>query len=153
MKIFVGADHAGFKLKEDIIKYLKKSKIEFKDFGTLNDVRVDYPDFALKVAESVAQKKNSFGVLICGTGTGMVVAANKVKGIRAALIYDDYTAKMAREHNNSNIACLRGRKFPIKKALRILKVWLKTDFSGESRHKKRLEKISKYEEQFHACLP
>ncbi|MBI4140611.1 ribose 5-phosphate isomerase B [Candidatus Woesearchaeota archaeon] len=153
MKIFIGADHAGFKLKEDIIKYLKTLKISFDDLGTSSDERVDYPDFAFKVAGAVAKNKNARGILICGTGTGMVIAANKVRGIRAALIYDDYTARMAREHNDANIACLRGRKFPVKKALKILKVWLKTSFSRELRHKQRLEKVSKYEEKFHACLP
>lgn len=154
MKIFIGADHAGFKLKDEIINYLKKSKINFKDFGTYDEERVDYPDFAVKVAEAVAKDKHARGILVCGTGTGMVISANKVTGVRAALIYDDYTAKMAREHNNTNIACLRGRKFPFKKALRILKVWLKTDFCGEERHVRRLGKISLYEHERHPpCLP
>ena len=154
MKIFIGADHAGFKLKGEILNYLKKSRISYKDFGTYDEARVDYPDFAVKVAEAVAKDTGARGILICGTGTGMVISANKVTGIRAALIYDDYTAKMAREHNNTNVACLRGRKFQFKKALRILKVWLKTDFCGEERHVRRVEKIKLYERQQHLqCLP
>ena len=143
--IFVGADHAGFKLKEEIKQYLKRAGFQFTDFGTGNETRVDYPDFAFKVAKAVAKRKNAKGILICGTGTGMVIAANKVKNIRAALIYDDYTAKMSREHNDANIACLRGRKFAKKKALRIIKIWLSAKFSDENRHKIRIEKISGYE--------
>lgn len=154
MKIFIGSDHAGFKLKGEILKYLKKSGISYKDFGTYDKARVDYPDFAVRVAEAVAKDKYARGILICGTGTGMVISANKVTGVRATLIYDDYTAKMAREHNNTNVACLRGRKFPFKKALHILKIWLKTDFCGEERHVRRIEKIKLYERQQHPpCLP
>lgn len=153
MNLIVGADHAGFKLKEEIVKYLKKTKISYEDIGTFSEDRVDYPDIAQLVVEKVIKDSNNKGILICGTGTGMVMAANKVKGIRAALIYDEYTAKMAREHNNTNIACLRGRKFSQQKALKILKIWLKTPFSNEVRHKRRLEKIAKYEEKFHVCLP
>lgn len=145
MQIFIGADHAGFKLKEELIKFLKKSKINFKDAGAFSQERVDYPDFAFSVANSVSKNKSSKGILICGTGTGMVIAANKVKGIRAAVIYDNYSAEMSRKDNNTNIACLRGRNFSAKKALRLIKIWLKTEFSKEQRHEKRIKKISNYE--------
>lgn len=145
MKIFIGSDHAGFKLKSEIIKFFKKSKIAFTDFGTDSEERADYPDFAFRVANAVSRDSSARGVLICGTGTGMVIAANKVKGVRAAMIYDDYSARMAREHNDANIACLRGRKFSSKKALEILKIWLNTEFSNEPRHKARIKKICDYE--------
>lgn len=154
MKIFIGADHAGFELKEELIKYFKKAKIYFKDFGTKSGESVDYPDFAFAVANAVSKNKNSKGILICGTGTGMVIAANKVQGVRAALIYDDYSAEMSRNDNDINIACLRGRKFSKKKALKILKLWLNTKFSYEKRHNRRIEKIRDYENKMHpVCLP
>lgn len=154
MKIFIGADHAGFGLKEEIIQYFKKTKIYFKDFGTKSDTSVDYPDFAFAVADAVSKNKNSKGILICGTGTGMVIAANKVRGIRAALIYDDYSAEMSRKDNDINIACLRGRKFNKKKTLKILKLWLNTEFSDGERHNRRIEKIREYENKMHpVCLP
>ena len=142
-----GADHAGLKLKTEIIKFLKREKIVFTDFGTFSDIKVDYPDFAFVVANNVAMNNNSLGVLICGTGTGMVIAANKVKGVRAAVIYDKFSARMAREHNNVNIACLRGRNFSVKKSLKVFKVWLNADFSGESRHTRRIKKIAYYEDK------
>ena len=141
MKIYIGADHAGFRLKEQIMDSFKKAKISCKDFGVSSKNAADYPDIAFVVAEAVAKDKNARGILICGTGTGMVIAANKVSGIRAAVVYDDYTAIMAREHNDANIACLRGRRFSAKKALRVLKIWLQTKFSKETRHELRLEKI------------
>ncbi len=145
MQIFIGADHAGFNLKEELIEFLKKTKINFKDFGAFSKERVDYPNFAFDVANAVSKNKNSKGVLICGTGTGMVIAANKVKGIRAAVIYDNYSAKMSRKDNNTNIACLRGRNFSAKKALNLIKIWLKTEFSKEPRHENRIKEISNYE--------
>lgn len=147
MKIFIGSDHAGLNLKNEVVKFLKRYCIVFTDFGTFSDASVDYPDFAFMVADSVARNKNSLGILVCGTGTGMVVAANKVKGIRAAVIYDKFSARMAREHNNANIACLRGRNSSIKTALSLLKVWLGTSFSGDARHKRRLKKIFCYEDK------
>jgi len=154
MRVFIASDHAGFKLKEKIKNQLKKERISFKDLGTDNEDRVDYPDFAFAVADAVSKDKNSKGILICGTGTGMVIASNKVKGVRAAVIYDDYSAQMARAHNNTNIACLRGRKFSTKKALKLIKIWLKTEFSKEPRHQIRIKKISDYENKINpACLP
>ena len=145
-KIILGADHGGFELKEKIKEFLKKKKIEFEDAGTLGgDNTDDYPDYAFKVAEKVRRIKNSKGILICGTGTGMVIAANKVHGIRAAMVYDNYSAEMARKDNNVNILCLRGRKFSSRKAKKVVKIWLETEFSNAERHKRRLKKIEDYE--------
>ena len=145
MKIFLGADHAGFKLKEKLKKYFKKKKIPYEDLGTSSLNPVDYPDYAFKVAEKVSQQKNTKGILICGTGTGMVIAANKIKGIRAVAAYDTYAAKMSRVDNDANILCLRGRKFPYRNIQNIVSLWLKTPFSKKSRHQKRLTKITRYE--------
>jgi len=143
--ILIGSDHAGFKLKEKIKIYLQKNKFKFVDFGTFDEKPCDYPDIAIKVAGEVSKSKNRKGILVCGTGTGMVIAANKVRGARAVMCYDIYSAKMAREHNDANILCLRGRKFSSNKAINLLKVWINTKFSGKSRHKRRINKISKFE--------
>lgn len=148
MKIYLGADHAGFDTKEKIRKFLEKKKILYEDFGSLNkNEGDDYPDYAFKVAENVIKNKDSRGILVCGTGTGMVIAANKVKGVRAACAYDIYSAKMAKRDNDVNILCLRGRKFSSSKAVRIIDLWLKEEFSGKPRHKRRIDKISKYEKK------
>lgn len=144
-QIYIGADHVGFQLKEKIKKYLDKSKINYEDLGGYGEKDDDYPDFAFKVAKSVAKNKNSRGILICGTGTGMVIAANKIKGIRAAVAYDSYSAKMAKSHNNANVLCLRGRNFPDNKNLKLVKIWLKEKFDEKARHKRRLRKISSFE--------
>ena len=145
MKVFLGADHAGFRIKEKIKKYFEKNKISYDDLGTFSTQPCDYPEYALKVAKKVAKQKQDRGILICGTGTGMVIAANKVKGIRAIAAYDAYSAKMSRFDNDANILCLRGRKFPYAKIKKIVNIWLKTPFSKEKRHKKRINKITKYE--------
>lgn len=143
--ILIGSDHAGFILKEKLKDYLQKNKFKFVDFGAFDDKPCDYPDIAIKVAKEVAKSKYRKGVLICGTGTGMVIAANKVKGVRAAMCYDLYSAKMAREHNDANVLCLRGRRFSEKKAIGIFKVWINTRFSNKQRHKRRIGKISRFE--------
>ena len=144
MKIFIGSDHGGFKLKEKIKKYLKDLNYEYEDLGTNNTQSSDYPDFAYKVAKKVSET-NSKGILICGTGIGMSISANKVKGIRAALAYDETTARMSREHNNSNILCLGERTTKEALAKKIVKVWLSTKFSKEERHHRRVSKIMKLE--------
>lgn len=146
-KLIIGADHAGFALKEKIKKHLSKKKIDFVDAGTYSEGPVDYPDIAKKVALAVRKDKNSKGILICGTGEGMAVAANKIKGILADLVYDSYVARMSREHGNANIICLRGRKFSHKKSIRLLDIWLSTKFSGAKRHARRLNKIKKLERE------
>ena len=144
-KIYIGSDHAGFKLKEKLKKYLKERKLAFEDAGTYSEERVDYPDYALKVAGRVAKEKNSRGILICGTGTGMVIAANKVKGIRAVAAYDKYSAEMSRLHNDANVLALRGRFFPYKRTKEIVSIWLETEFSSEPRHQKRIDQIKEFE--------
>ena len=146
VNIYLGADHAGFKLKEKLKEYFDKVGIDYNDLGGSGDERDDYPDYAFLVGKKVAKETNSLGILICGTGTGMVIAANKVKGVRAAVGYDNYSVIMGRKHNNINVLCLRGRKFSDKKNLKLVKLWLNSKFSGKERHKKRLEKIRRSEQ-------
>ncbi|MFQ6108274.1 MAG: ribose 5-phosphate isomerase B [Candidatus Aminicenantales bacterium] len=145
MKIILASDHAGYKLKERIKDYLKRRKIAFEDLGTDSTHPVDYPDYAIKAARKVAGNKDYRGILICGTGTGMVIVANKVRGIRAVAAYDVYSAKMSRIDNDTNILGLRGRFFPYEKVKKIVSVWLATPFSGEERHRQRIKKIAEYE--------
>lgn len=142
MKIYLGADHAGYKLKEKIKKYLEINGADYEDLGTDSEKRVDYPDYAKAVARKVVRNKGR-GILICGTGTGMAIAANRVKGARAVAAYDLYSAKMSRFDNDSNILALRGRNFLFKDIVKIMKVWFKTDFSKMARHKRRLLKLDK----------
>ncbi len=144
MKIAIGSDHAGFKLKEEIKKFLEEKGIEVKDFGTHSEERVDYPDYAIPLAESVAKGEEDFGILICGTGIGMSIAANKVKGIRASLVSDVYSAHSAREHNNANILCMGGRVLGVELAKEITNAWLNASFTG-GRHERRIKKIAEYE--------
>lgn len=141
MKIAIGSDHAGFKLKEEIKKYLENQKIEYKDYGTASEESVDYPDFAFAVARDVSAGKFDRGILICGSGVGMTIAANKVRGVRAVNAYDEYTARQSREHGDCNVLCLAGRKLKVKEALKIVEVWIKTPFSNEERHLRRIRKI------------
>lgn len=143
MKLAIGADHAGYKLKEIIKDYLTGKKIEFKDFGTNSEASVDYPDYAYPVAEAVAKGEFDRGILICGSGVGVCITANKVKGIRAVQVYNPYTAKQSREHGDANIACLAGKKLSNKEATEILDIWLTTEFSGEERHLRRIRKIER----------
>jgi ribose 5-phosphate isomerase B len=145
MRVIIASDHAGLRLKERVKRYLKRKKIEYEDLGTDSFSSVDYPDYALKVAEKVVKNKNTRGILVCGTGTGMTIAANKVKGIRAVAAYDAYSAKMSRIDNDTNVLGLRGRFFPFEKIRKILTVWLDTPFSGEKRHRRRIKKIGDYE--------
>ena len=140
MKIAIGSDHGGFKLKEEIKDHLKKRKIAFKDLGTFSEESVDYPDIGKRVARAVASKKYKFGILVCGTGLGMSMVANRVKGIRAALCHNVYTAKMSRAHNDANILCLGGRVLKKALALKIVEAFLKTPFEG-GRHLRRVRKI------------
>ncbi|MGD2294957.1 MAG: RpiB/LacA/LacB family sugar-phosphate isomerase [Candidatus Aminicenantes bacterium] len=125
--------------------YLKREKIETIDLGTDSLDSVDYPDYAIQVAEKVAEDKNLRGILVCGTGTGMTIAANKVKGVRAAAAYDAYSAKMSRIDNDTNVLGLRGRFFPFRRVKKIIHIWLETPFSGKDRHKRRIQKIADYE--------
>ncbi|MHB8231407.1 MAG: ribose 5-phosphate isomerase B [bacterium] len=144
--IFLGSDHAGFELKESIKKHLNEKGIEYLDAGTDSLKSVDYPDYALKVAEKVKinNDKNSFGILVCGTGIGMSIAANKVAGIRAALIHDEYTAELAKAHNNANIVTLGGRTTTPTEAARYIDKFMSSKYE-DGRHENRIAKINSIE--------
>ena len=139
-KIFISSDHAGFKLKEDIKIYLSMRNLEFKDLGPNNREKVDYPDYAHKVAKKVKTNKNNIGILVCGSGTGMNIAANKHKNVRAAQCFNIKSNRLSRLHNDANIITLGSRLLTKKKALNCVGVFLKTKFEG-GRHKKRVKKI------------
>ena len=139
--LYLGADHAGYRLKEFLKKHFDNKGIKYRDLGTHSEESVDYPSYAFKVGKAVASEKNAKGILICGTGTGMVMAANRIKGIRAAVAYDAYSAKMARHDNDANVLCLRGRKINMKEQARIADIWLKSKFSGIARHTRRIAKL------------
>jgi ribose 5-phosphate isomerase B len=145
VRVYLGSDHAGFNVKQKIKEYLKKRGISYEDLSSELIEGDDYPDVAFKVAEKVSKSKDSRGILVCGTGSGMCIASNKVKGIRAATIYDKYSAIMSRKDNNVNVACLRARRFFPRLDIRLIDLWLNTEFSHEERHKRRLAKIEKYE--------
>lgn len=140
MKIAIASDHAGFELKKELINYIKSLNHQILDFGTYSNESVDYPDFAFPAAESVAALVADYGILICGTGIGMSIVANKVQGIRAALCVDEDYAKLARNHNNANVLCLGARKTAPELAKKIIDVFLEEDFEGD-RHMIRVEKI------------
>ncbi|MDD4570270.1 MAG: ribose 5-phosphate isomerase B [Tepidanaerobacteraceae bacterium] len=144
MTIAIASDHGGLDLKKVIIKYLDKSDIKYKDLGTFSAASVDYPDIAIPCAEAVAQGEFEKGIIICGTGIGVSIAANKVKGIRAALCHDTFSAKMSRQHNNANILTMGGRVIGPSLATEIVGEWLNSDFEGD-RHQRRLGKIADYE--------
>lgn len=139
-KIAIGADHAGVQLKGKIIEYLKAKGYAYKDFGTFTSESCDYPVFAKEVAINVASGAFDRGILICGSGIGMSITANKVKGIRAALCWNKSTAESSRTHNDSNILCLAERQIDFNLALEMVEIWLKTEFEG-GRHKLRVDKI------------
>ena len=143
MKYFIGTDHAGFAVKPFVIEYLQKKGIEVEDLGTYSSESVDYPDFAHKVAEAVLANEGSKGILICGSGIGMSLAANKHKGIRAALCHDAYTAEMARRHNDANILCFGERVVGVGVIESILEAWLNAEFEG-GRHERRVRKIDNF---------
>ena len=144
MKIAIGCDHAGYVLKDAVIGCLKKRGIEVIDCGTNSTDSVDYPVFGEKVARLVAKGECEKGVVMCGTGIGISIAANKVKGIRCALCHDEYTAKMTAMHNNSNVLAMGGRVVTPEKAVQILENWLDTQFEG-GRHIKRVDMLTEIE--------
>ena len=146
MTLAIGCDHGGFELKEEILSVLQELNIEFIDYGTDSLKSVDFPDFGEKVSQAVSTGKNERGILICGTGIGMSIVANKFPKIRASLCNDLYTAKMSRFHNDANILVLGGRVVGKGLAKEIVKVWLSTPFEGE-RHCVRLDKITRIEER------
>jgi ribose 5-phosphate isomerase B len=145
-RIALGADHAGFALKEALKAWLIDHGYQVLDYGTHSPEPVDYPDYASPVAEAVADQKVERGVLVCGTGIGMEITANKVPGVRAAVCSDLYTARMSREHNDVNVLTLGGRLMGQEMAVDMLKMWLETDFAG-GRHQRRLDKISEVEQR------
>lgn len=140
MKIAIGADHAGFAAKEEIRKVIQALGHAGIDFGTSSEASTDYPDYASKVGKAVVSGEADLGVLICGTGIGMSIAANKIPGIRAALVFDEKTAELSRRHNNANVFCAGARTTPVVKIAEALRIWLQTPFEG-GRHEGRVGKI------------
>jgi ribose 5-phosphate isomerase B len=147
MKIALGSDHGGLSLKEEIIKHLESQNIEVKDFGTHTEDSCDYPDYALKVAEEVVAQNFELGILICGTGIGISIAANKVPGIRAALCSDTFSAHATREHNNANILALGARVVGKGLVLDIVDAFINAKFEGD-RHQIRIDKITEIENKY-----
>lgn len=142
MIVYLGSDHAGFRLKKEIIKFLQKEDFEYKDLGALSyNRRDDYPDFAKKVARKVAKDKETRGILSCGTGIGMVIAANKVKGARAAFGFSNYSVKKAREDNDANIITFSGEEQSPGEVLKMVKIFLETPFSEKEKHRRRIRKL------------
>jgi ribose 5-phosphate isomerase B len=145
MKVALGADHGGFELKEKIRQHLVDHGISVEDLGTNSSAAVDYPDYARAVGEKVVARRADRGILVCGAGIGMSIAANKIPGIRAANVHSEVEAQLSREHNNANVLTLGGRLLDEASALKIVDRWLNTEFSGDSRHVRRIEKISEIE--------
>lgn len=145
LKIAIGSDHGGFDLKTRIKGFLEEQGIEYIDYGTYTKESVDYPEFGRKVSEAVVSKEVDRGIVICGTGIGISIAANKVKGIRCALCNDSFSARMSMEHNNANVLALGGRVLGEDLAIEIVSVWLKSEFQG-GRHERRINLISEIEE-------
>lgn len=146
MKIAIGSDHAGYLVKEELIKIIKEKNLEYIDCGTHTQASCDYPDYAYEVGKKVVEKQADFGVVICGTGIGISIAANKIKGIRCALVYNKDTAILAKMHNNANVIAFGARMFELEQIKEFFLAYLETDF--EQRHQKRLDKICQLEEIF-----
>lgn len=146
MKIAIGSDHAGFLVKDELIKLIKEKQHEVIDCGTYTQASCDYPDYALEVGKKVVEKQAEFGVVICGTGIGISIAANKIKGIRCALVYNKDTAILAKLHNNANVIAFGARMFELSEIKDFFFAYLETEF--EDRHQKRLDKICQLEDNF-----
>ncbi len=146
MKIAIGCDHGGLEHKNAIKEHLTERGFEVKDFGIYEQVSVDYPDIAVKVCESITSGESERAILVCGTGIGMSIAANKVKGIRAAACSEHFSAKFTRLHNNSNVLCLGGRVIGVGTAIELVDLFVDTEFEGD-RHQRRIDKITAIEEQ------
>lgn len=147
MRIAIGTDHGGIVLKDKVIDALKAMGINYYDFGTYNEESCDYPDYALQVAEAVAHFKFDKGILLCGTGIGISIAANKVKGVRAAVVTSEFTAVSCKAHNDANIICLGGRVITPEQATKFVRAWIETEFEG-GRHSNRLDKIKAIESKY-----
>ncbi|MCX6706914.1 MAG: ribose 5-phosphate isomerase B [Candidatus Woesearchaeota archaeon] len=141
--IVLGSDHAGFRLKEAIKAHLVKKRTNIVDVGVYCEQPADYPDIAKRLVWVMKKKEGNKGMLICGTGTGMCMAANRYKGIRASVAYDIYSAEMARRDNDANVLCLRGRGIDAKKQVKLADIWLNTAFSGIARHSRRIRKLDR----------
>ena len=139
-KLCISSDHAGFRLKETIKEFILKNNLSIIDLGPFNNNSVDYPDFAKKVSNRIKSKKSDIGILVCGSGTGMAISANKIKGIRAAVCYNLKSARLSRQHNNANIIALGSRLTKKRIALKLISTFLKTKFEG-GRHLRRVKKI------------
>ena len=139
--IALGCDHGGFELKQEVIQYLKANQIEDKDYGCYDTASVDYPVYARKVAKAILDGEAEKGILICGTGIGISIAANRIKGIRAALCSDCFSAQATREHNDANILCMGGRVVGAGLAIKIVDTFLHTEFSNDERHIRRIDLI------------
>ena len=144
--IAIGSDHGGFELKEEIKRYLDEKDIEYKDFGCMSEESVDYPNIAKEVALAVQKNECEKGILICRSGIGMTIVANKFKGIRCTLCYNESTAKYAKMHNNSNILAMGANELTVNEAICILRMWLATEFEG-GRHENRLKIIEEIEKE------
>jgi len=140
LKIALGSDHGGYELKNSVSEFLKKDGYDFKDFGCFNTDSVDYPVIAKEIANAVAKGEFDRGIIICGSGLGVAITANKVKGIRAVTCQDTYCAKMSRAHNNANVLTMGGRVIDVPTAQNIVKIWLETNFEG-GRHQSRINMI------------
>lgn len=147
MKIAIGSDHGGYELKELIKKHLQEKGFDIKDFGTDSTASTDYPDFARAVGEAVVAKDFERGILVCGTGIGISIAANKVPGVRCALVGDCFSAKATKEHNDANIIALGARVVGSGLALQIVDTWLSAEFEG-GRHQNRIDKITEIEKKY-----
>ena len=145
MKIAIGCDHGGFELKEAVRGYLEERGMEYEDFGAFSTESVDYAPIAAKAARMVAEGKADFGIIICSTGLGVSMAANKVKGIRAAVCTNAFCAEMTRRHNNANVLCMGGKVVDGETALQMVDIFLHTDFDG-GRHQRRIDQIAQIEE-------
>ncbi len=145
MKITIGSDHGAVELKDAVKKVLAEFDVEINDVGTFGNAAVDYPDIAEKVCAEVVSGNSERGIVLCGTGIGISIAANKIKGIRCALCNDVFSAKMSREHNNANVLAMGGRVLGFGPAGEIVRAWLTADFSGDERHNRRIAKISSLE--------
>lgn len=144
--IAIGADHGGYKLKEEIKKYLDEQGIEYKDFGTYSEERADYPEIAREVSKAVQTKKCERGILICRSGYGMSMVANKFKGVRSAPCFEETAAKFSRMHNDSNVLALGADYVTTSQAIQIVRVWIATEFEG-GRHQDRLDLITEIEKE------
>ena len=142
--IALGCDHGGLNIKNAVIKYLEDKGIEYKDFGCFTEESVDYPEYAFMVAQSVTSGETELGILCCGTGIGISMAANKVKGIRAAVVSNEFCAEMTRRHNNANILCMGGRVITEEEAVKFADIFINTPFEGD-RHNRRIDMITDIE--------